>query len=66
LPQAEFNKRLFYGPIDPAAFAFIPDDIAVQLPTHSANLAVSIREDDEWEADRIVAIEERFRQWLSS
>ena len=65
-PQAEFNKRLFYGPIDPAAFAFIPDDIAVQLPTHSANLAVSIREDDEWEADRIVAIEERFRQWLAS
>jgi putative spermidine/putrescine transport system substrate-binding protein len=65
-PQAEFNKRLFYGPIDPAAFDFIPHEVAVQLPTWRDNLAVSVREDDEWEADRIVAIEERFRQWLSS
>jgi hypothetical protein len=36
------------------------------LPTYSENLAVSIREDDEWEADRIVALEERFTQWLAS
>jgi putative spermidine/putrescine transport system substrate-binding protein len=65
-PQAEFNKRLYYGPITPAAFAFIPHEIAVTLPTYGENLAVSVREDDEWEADRIVAIEERFTQWLSS
>jgi putative spermidine/putrescine transport system substrate-binding protein len=65
-PQAEFNKRLFYGPIEAAAFDFIPHDVAVQLPTYRDNLAVSVREDDEWEADRIIAIEERFRQWLSS
>jgi putative spermidine/putrescine transport system substrate-binding protein len=65
-PQAEFNKRLYYGPITPAAFEFIPKDLAVQLPTYADNLAVSVREDDEWEADRIAAIEERFTQWLSS
>jgi putative spermidine/putrescine transport system substrate-binding protein len=65
-PQAEFNRRLYYGPTNPAAFAFIPQDIAVVLPTYSANLAVSIREDDEWEADRIIALEERFTQWLAS
>jgi len=65
-PQAEFNRRLYYGPTNPAAFEFIPHDIAVALPTYSANLAVSTREDDEWEADRIVAIEERFTQWLAS
>jgi putative spermidine/putrescine transport system substrate-binding protein len=65
-PQAEFNKRLYYGPINPEAFAFIPHDLAVQLPTYSENLAVSVREDDEWEADRIVQIEERFTQWLAS
>jgi putative spermidine/putrescine transport system substrate-binding protein len=65
-PQAEFNKRLYYGPITPAAFEFIPKDIAVQLPTYPENLAVSVREDDGWEADRIAAIEERFTQWLSS
>ena len=52
--------------ITPAAFEFIPKDIAVELPTYAENLAVSVREDDEWEADRIAAIEERFTQWLSS
>jgi putative spermidine/putrescine transport system substrate-binding protein len=65
-PQAEFNKRLYYGPIHPGAFAFIPPELARELPTHPDNLAVSVREDDEWEADRIAAIEERFMQWVAS
>jgi len=65
-PQAEFNRRLYYGPTNPAAFEFIPHDIAVVLPTYKENLAVSIREDDEWEAERIVPLEERFTQWLAS
>jgi putative spermidine/putrescine transport system substrate-binding protein len=65
-PQAEFNSRLYYGPVHPGAFAFIPTDIAVQLPTYANNLAVSVKEDDRWEADHIVPIEERFLQWVSS
>lgn len=65
-PQAEFNTRLFYGPIHPDAYAFIPKDIAVQLPTYEDNQAISVREDDQWEADRIVQIEQRFTQWLAS
>jgi putative spermidine/putrescine transport system substrate-binding protein len=65
-PQAEFNTRLFYGPIHPDAYAFIPPQIAVQLPTYRDNEAVSVREDDQWEAHRIVQIEERFTQWLGS
>src|SRR5262249_7025116 len=32
-PQGEFNQRLYYGPTNPAAFEFIPHDIAVVLPT---------------------------------
>ncbi len=65
-PQAEFNTRLFYGPTNPAAYDLIPKDIAVQLPTWPDNLAVSVKEDDIWEAERISAIEERFTQWLAS
>jgi len=38
----------------------------MQLPTYKDNEAVSIRENDEWEAERIVQIEERFNRWLSS
>jgi putative spermidine/putrescine transport system substrate-binding protein len=65
-PQAEFNTRLYYGPIHPGAYELIPHHIAVQLPTYSDNLAVSVKEDEEWEADRIAQIEERFTQWLAS
>ena len=65
-PQAEFNKRLYYGPINPGAFELIPHELAVQLPTYGENLKISVREDDEWEADRIDAIEERFTQWVAS
>ena len=65
-PQAEFSTRLYYGPTNPAAYALIPKDIAVQLPTYSANEAVSVKEDDTWEVDRITKLEERFTQWLAS
>jgi putative spermidine/putrescine transport system substrate-binding protein len=64
--QAEFNTRLYYGPINPDAFAQIPPEIARQLPTFAANAAVSVKEDDHWEADRIANIEERFTQWVAS
>lgn len=65
-PQAEFNTRLYYGPTNPGAYALIPKDIAVQLPTYRANEAVSVKEDDAWEVDRIARLEERFTQWLAS
>jgi putative spermidine/putrescine transport system substrate-binding protein len=65
-PQAEFNTRLYYGPTNPGAYALIPKDIAVQLPTYRDNAAVSVKEDDTWEVDRIAKLEERFTQWLAS
>ena len=65
-PQAEFNTRLYYGPTNPDAYKLIPKDIAVQLPTYSGNMAVSVKEDDVWEADHVVKLEERFTQWLAS
>jgi len=66
VPQAEFGKRLYYGPINPDAFAHIPPEIAKQLPTYPANKAVSVTTDDRWEADHIAEIEQRFTQWVSS
>jgi putative spermidine/putrescine transport system substrate-binding protein len=65
-PQAEFNTRLYYGPTNPEAYKLIPKDIAVQLPTYSGNMAVSVKEDEVWEADHVVKLEERFTQWLAS
>jgi len=65
-PQAEFNTRLYYGPTNPGAYALIPKDIAVQLPTWRANETISVKENDTWEVDRIAKLEERFTQWLAS
>ena len=65
-PQADFNTRLYYGPTNPGAYAFIAPRIAAQLPTYRDNVAVSVKEDEVWEADRIAKLEERFTQWLSS
>ena len=64
--QAEFDTRLYYGLINPDAFAHIPPDIARQLPTYAANMAVSVKEDDHWESERIAEIEQRFTQWVAS
>lgn len=65
-PQADFNTRLHYGPTNPGAYALIAKEIAVQLPTYCDNVAVSVKENDAWEADRIAGLEERFSQWLAS
>src|SRR5499427_8860686 len=46
--------------------AHIPPEIARQLPTYEANMAVSVKEDDHWESERIAQIEQRFTQWVAS
>ena len=65
-PQAEFNTRLYYGPIQPGRLcaSFRRRSPCSCRPT-ADNEAVSVKEDDEWEADRIAQIEERFTQWLA-
>src|SRR5262249_14983081 len=65
-PQAEFNTRLFYGPINPRAYELLPKDIARQLPTRKDNEAGSVAENDQWESAHVAQIEERFKGWLSS
>ena len=65
-PQAEFAKRLYYGPANPDSYALIPDEIARQLPSHPDNLARLVQADVVWEAPNLMAMNERFTQWLAS
>ena len=65
-PQAEFAKRLFYGPSNPKAFALIPDDVARQLPTYEGNAKLAFRPDVEYEGEHGAQLSERFAQWLAS
>ncbi len=65
-PQAEFAKRLFYGPSNPKAFEMISEDVARQLPTYEGNQKVAFRPDVEYEASHGAELSERFAQWLAS
>ena len=65
-PLAAYAKLLPYGPANPEAFKFIPEDIAKNLPTYPANLAVGVAVDPVWGAENNAKLEERFAQWLAS
>lgn len=64
--QAEFATKLAYGPSNPEAFKYIPAEIAAQMPTNPDNAKVAILQDNEWYADNVGKVQERFTQWLSS
>jgi putative spermidine/putrescine transport system substrate-binding protein len=64
--QAEFAKRLYYGPTNPDAYKYLTPEISRQLPSYPENLAVAVPNDPNWQAANIAAIQERFTQWLAS
>jgi putative spermidine/putrescine transport system substrate-binding protein len=64
--QAEFAKRLYYGPTNPDAYNFLTPEIARQLPSYPANYDVAVPNDAAWQAANYVAVQERFTQWLAS
>jgi putative spermidine/putrescine transport system substrate-binding protein len=67
-PEAQgiFAKRLFYAPSNPEALKLLPENVAVQMPTHPRNLSRGVMEDPVWGAENNFALRERFRQWLAS
>ncbi|MEP6609036.1 MAG: polyamine ABC transporter substrate-binding protein [Burkholderiaceae bacterium] len=65
-PQADWAKSMSYGPLNPKAFEFIDKDVAKRLPTHPDNLKVQVVSNDEWWADNLDKINERFNGWLVS
>lgn len=63
---AVFCERLSYGPINPKALEFMKPETIASMPTSAKNLAVSYFPDEEWLADRLPALKDRFSQWLAS
>ncbi len=62
---ADYAQRLPYGPANPEAFKFIPENVAKDLPTYPANLAVGVRIDPAWGVN-YAKLEERYAQWMAS
>ena len=64
-PQAEFNTRLYYGPIHPDAYELIPPASRSSFrPTPATSL--SRQGGRRVGSERIAGSEERFTQWLAS
>jgi putative spermidine/putrescine transport system substrate-binding protein len=64
--QAEYARRLFYGPDNPDAYKFLSPDVMRELPTSPANLAVAAPYDPHWHVAHYPAVKEQFTQWLAS
>jgi putative spermidine/putrescine transport system substrate-binding protein len=65
-PQAEFCKRMAYGPLNPKAFELIPAEQARRMPTYPEHAKVGFVPDPGWLAPNLPTVRERFSQWLAS
>jgi putative spermidine/putrescine transport system substrate-binding protein len=65
-PQAEFSKQFLYGPSNPDAFKYLPQDLARKLPTFPDYKKVGFRHDTTWLVPRLSALSERWTQWLAT
>ncbi len=65
-PQAEFAKRLFYGPSNAKAYEFLTPEIAKELPTYPPYLKESLILDPVWGGENSNKVEERFKAWIAS
>jgi putative spermidine/putrescine transport system substrate-binding protein len=63
--QAAFARSQPVGPTNKGAYAFIPDQIARELPTYPANLPGLVYEDADWIGANQAKIEERWAQWIA-
>jgi putative spermidine/putrescine transport system substrate-binding protein len=64
--QAEFSRRLYYGPSNPATYEYLSPEVSRQLPTSPENVKATFTTNLEWEAANSAAVQERFTQWLAS
>ncbi|CAH1654820.1 ABC transporter substrate-binding protein [Chelatococcus asaccharovorans] len=65
-PLAQFAVKNDYGPMNPEAFKYIPEDKAKQLPTWPANFKNSIVLDPAKMLPQIDEFSKRFDQWIAS
>lgn len=64
--QAEFCRRLSYGPLNPRAFQHVTPEQARRMPTYAEHIKVGFVHDPAWLAPNLPMLRERFAQWLAS
>jgi putative spermidine/putrescine transport system substrate-binding protein len=62
--QADFTAEIPYAPASRKAFDYIPDDVAIMLPTDLQNYKQAIPIDLDWWGENLDIALERFAEWL--
>ncbi len=60
---AKFCMQADYSPVNPAAFKFIPEDQARNMPTYPANYKLAFEQDVVKMAPQLAELTRRFDQW---
>ncbi len=63
--QAEFSKRMYYGPVNKKAFDYLTPDVVRDLNTFPTNLNKHFTYDHKWLADNLQMLIERWQKWVS-
>jgi putative spermidine/putrescine transport system substrate-binding protein len=64
IPQANFGLLVPFGPVNSGAFALIPDDRALVLPSSPLNRSIQFVQNWNYWADNLEALSTRFDDWL--
>jgi putative spermidine/putrescine transport system substrate-binding protein len=63
-PQAEYAKRMFYGPVNKRTFENLPADIAKDFPTYPPNKEKLFIQDHKWLGDNQEMLTEKWQAWV--
>lgn len=64
--SAGFCEQASYGPLNPAAFAKVPEEAAVKMPTYPANYKLAFEQDVLNAGVDLDEVTKRFNQWLAT
>ncbi len=63
--QAEFAKRMYYGPINNKSFDLLPEDVAKDLNTYPANRKLQSIPNHKWVGEHLKEFMERWEKWVA-
>jgi putative spermidine/putrescine transport system substrate-binding protein len=64
-PQAEFARRMYYGPINAKSFDLLSEDVAKDLNTYPANKNKQFVPNHKWVGEHLKDFMERWEKWVA-
>jgi len=64
-PQAEYVKKMFYGPVNKKTFDYLPEDVSKEFPTFPANKEKLFIQDHRWLGEHQAELTEKWQSWVA-